>query len=80
MVGSRVFCSRLLSAGEKCDRPHSYSLFMVSLQGISVLDSKLELLRLGGEGPGVKLGVGLERGQKRTLHCNWGWMESPLHR
>lgn len=53
---------------EKCDRPHSCSLCMVKLQGISVLDSKLELLRLGGEDPGAKLGVGWER----ILHSNWG--------
>lgn len=68
MVGSRVFCSGLASAGEKHDRPHSCCLCVVSLQGISVLEGKLELLGLGGEDAGVKLGW--ERGWKRILHSN----------
>lgn len=50
---------------EKCDRPLSFSLCVVRLQGISILDSKLEILRLGREDPGVQLGVGRERGWKR---------------
>lgn len=47
---------------EKRDTPLSFGLCVVRLQGISVLDSKLEILRLGGEDPGVQLRVGRERG------------------
>lgn len=62
LAEGRVSCSRPPSAVEKCGGPHSCRLHVVSLQEISVLDGKLELLRLGGEDTGVKLGRGGRRG------------------
>ena len=47
---------------------------MVSLQEISVLDGKLELLRLGGEDTGVKLGRGGRRGGRGFYNAiRTGW-------